>query len=267
MLDFNLKGMQTSAEFQLQQLASGIVLASDWRDFRDEVREICDYFLILSVGSIYINVKPAMFFANLYRCANNWLRFISTSQGYYNKKPLLTYNAPLMAAVIVGNNTQLSDIAKVLPQSPTPKIEYADNFHLNWLFLLLAQNKCVLTAEIETHLKAYESACEDTTKLEMFKVLLGLDELSMNDFWPLFETALYEYDEAIEVKSSSAATCITQFIAHRYVWLEGLAFLHLALAKEVPLPFNNTKYCPDEALEKIPDDFYSEDWLIVPLKH
>lgn len=266
MLDFNLKGMQASAEFQIQQLAGGIDLAKDWRDFRDEVREICDYFLTLSAASIYVDVKPSMFFANVYRCANNWLRFISTSQDHYNKHPLLTYNAPLFAAIISNHHSLLSDIAKALPQTPTPKVEYADNFHLCWLHLLLAQNKCTLTTEVETHLNAYENSCDDTTKLNMFKALLGLDDLTTNDFWPLFESALQTYDDEIEAKSTSVATSITKFIAHRYIWLEGLAFLHLVSAKGAATPISCIKYCPVEALKKMPDNFYSTDWLLVPFK-
>lgn len=264
MAEFNLKGMQDGAIFQLENMNWPMRLDDDWREFRDEVRKVCDLFLTLSTASLYIDVKPPMFFANLYRSANNWMRFLGTSQNHYQHQPLLTYNAPLMAAIITGDMPLLTRISAVLPQVPTPKLEYEDNFHLCWLLLLLAINKCELSEEIEAKLSAYKRVTEDTTKLEMFHALLGLDDLTMNDFWPLFESALFDYQENVAEKTKTFTTSPPKFIAHKYLWLEGLAFLHLALHKGARPPFNDIEFCPEDALQKMPDNFYAEDWLVVP---
>lgn len=93
--------------------------------------------------------------------------------------------------------------------------------------------------------------------------MLGLQGLTEDDFWGFFIDALYIHEQWVERKNNSVATSIPGFLAHRYIWFEGLAWLRLARINGFTVPSAGILYCPDEVLEPF-ESAFQEDWPLVP---
>lgn len=264
MSDYDLKGMQDSSKYQLSEMIGVIRLESDWANFRAQTRVVCDHFLTLAAASLLADMKPNFFFLNLCRCAENWRRFLVSSRDHFADQPTLSYAAPLHAAIISQDTSLINGILENLPAAYLKGQEYEDRFLVAKLLALLAANACQSSAVIEENLEALSKLDTQPVKVELFKALLEIDELKEEDFWSSFETALYSHEEETEKKIKSVVVKITEFIAHRFIWFEGLAFIRLAQTKGFTLPSNDIKYCPEEALGKMPQS-YDGDWPLVPL--
>jgi hypothetical protein len=263
MSDYDLKGMQGSSMYQLGNTIGTVNLQGDWMQFRSEVREICDHFLTLAAASLLADKKVNFFFLNLCRCAENWRHFLVSSRDHFGRHVPLTYNAPLYAAIIADDKTILQGLVEALPGHWLKGEEYEDDYLVCKLHALLAANHCQLNNEIINHLDTLAEVAEEPINSILFKALLGIDKLQEEDFWSQFEAALYAHEKFIERKMNTVTTNIKQFIAHRYIWFEGLAWLRLAQAKGFTLPSKSIMFCPYEALETMPEA-YAGDWILVP---
>lgn len=264
MSTYDLKGFQESAVYQLEEAKGAIILDSDWSDFSLRSRRVSDYFLTLGAASLLADMKPALFFMNLCRSAENWRRFMLSSQEHFKQRPSLMFNTPMYAAIVAQDKTLIKGICDVLPEQWKEGEEYQDQFHATWLPALLLLNDCQLDDQIEAHLTALEESEEEPLRSDLYKALLNLDDLDESDFWNQFNSALYAHEETIEKRVSSASTDIQRFIAHRFIWFEGLVFLRLALINGFVLPSKSIMFCPDEALAAMPEP-YRDDWLLIPL--
>ncbi len=264
MADYDLKGTQADAKVELSQFIGRVRLAGDWQNFRADMRVICDNFLTLAAASLLADMKVNFFFLNLCRCAENWRRFLLTSREYFHRHVPLTYNAPLYAAIIANDPNIVRGIAAALPQDWLPGEEYEDEFRKLKLYAQLATNGVALDKAVEEQLHLLEAAEQEPMVSGLFKALLGIDDLTEEDFWSQFEVALYAHEEQTEQKINGVATKINQFIAHRFIWFEGLAWLCIAKHRGFVLPSANIKYCPDEALGVMPEK-YNGDWPLIPL--
>jgi hypothetical protein len=240
------------------------MIIKDWLSFSVKAREICDHFLTLAATSLLADMKLPMFFLNLCRAAENWRRYFIASKQFYQEQAPLLYNAPLYAAIVANDVSLINSISSALPKIYKKGEEYEDNFHLSWLLILLTQSHCQSSDLIEEHIRSMSMCAKDPLKIDMIKALLTQDELTEDDFWSFFETALYAYDEEVQKKINTATTSLTAFIAHRYIWFEGLVWLRLAQTKGFTLPSGAYMFCPDEALGKMPEP-YAGDWLLIPL--
>lgn len=264
MADYDLKGMQAVSKYQLGITIDTVFLDDDWVKFRSEAREICDHFLTLATASLLADMKIPFFFQNLCRSAENWRYFLVSARDHYHQQITLNYNAPLYAAIIADNTRIIQGIVDALPVSFLKGEEYEDRFITCKLHALLAISRCTLNDEIKSLLGVLVNAEKESFNSILFKALLGLDELGEAEFWEQFETALYAYEELVESKKAAITVKISEFIAHRYIWFEGLAWLRLALIKGFTLPSGAIAFCPDEALEKIPGPYQGE-WILIPL--
>lgn len=262
MSTYDLKGFQQSASYQLDEAKGTIVLGKDWKLFSAQSRQVCDHFLTLAAASLLADMKPALFFMNLCRCAENWRRFMVSAQEHFQQRPSLIFNTPVYAAIIAQDTSVLTGICEALPKQWQEGEEYPDQFHLTWLPALLQLNGCQVDDNVETHLQVLEEA--EPERCELYKALLGLEELEEADFWNQFNSVLYAHEEDIEKRINSVSTDTPRFIAHRFIWFEGLALLRLALIKGFVLPSHSIMFCPDEALMALTDK-YQGDWPLVPL--
>lgn len=264
MVDYDLKGMQAVSKYQLGITIDTVFLGDDWVQFRSEARKICDHFLTLAAASLLADMKIPFFFQNLCRSAENWRHFLVSGHDHYHQQITLNYNAPLYAAIIADDTRIIQGIVDALPASFLKGEEYEDRFTTCKLHALLAMSRCALNDEIKSLLDVLVNAEKEPFNSILFKALLGLDDLGEVDFWEQFETALYAYEELVESKKVTVTVKISEFIAHRYIWFEGLAWLRLALGKGFTLPSNTIAFCPDEALEKMPEPYQGE-WILIPL--
>jgi hypothetical protein len=262
---YDLKTLQENAIYEVEnELMGKISLNNDWPDFRHASRQVCDNFMTLATASLLANMKPTLFFQNLRRSAENWRRYLISSRDHYNTPSPLHYNAPLYAAILTEDRTLLNELKQTMPTQWQKGEEYEDKFHVSWLHLLLSINGCQLDKNIEQHLLGLENCAPDNDQVELFKTLLGLEELLEEDFWSQFEHCLYAYEEMVEKRVSAMTTSVTQFAPHRFIWFEGLTWIRLAAKKGFKLPTSHYLFCPDEALEKTTEN-YLNDWLIVPV--
>ena len=261
---FNLKKYQASAITQLNELKGEVNFDMSWREFAGVSREICDYFLALSSASLLCDFKPALFFTNLSRGAENWRRFLMASQLSYQQQASLQYHLPLFAAITANQKSLVDGIRVVLPVNWQKGKGYQSVFHSTWLYTLIFNNQCVVSTEIESHLKILETCEIDENRRLMFTALLGLNELAEPDFWQYFEQMLMVHEESIFTMLDSSAIQVKKFAAQRYIWLEGLAVLRLAKMKGFTLPSKGILFCPDEALVDY-TPAYAGDWPLIPL--
>lgn len=256
--------MQDSSKYQLSEMIGVVRLDGEWSQFRVHTRSVCDHFLTLAAASMLADMKPHFFFLNLCRCAENWRRFLVSSRDHFAVQPPLSYAAPLHAAIIAQDKTLIRGILENLPASYSEGEEYEDRFLATKLLALMADSGCSPNKPIDEALSALEKTTMQPLKTQMFKALLGKDDLQEEDFWSEFETALYLYEEETEAKVKSVVVKISEFIAHRFIWFEGLALLRLAQAKGFTSPSADIKYCPEEALAKM-HEAYVGDWPLIPL--
>lgn len=264
MSEYDLKGMQASSLYQLEQAIGSIPLAGEWDVFRDKTRKICDHFLTLAAASLLADMKVQFFFQNLCRSAENWRRFLVSSRDFFSQQPTLNYNLPLYAAIIANDITLLKGLSDALPKQYLPGEEYEDKFIICKLHITLALNNCAMDDEVESLLVQLSQAEVDPNILQQFKSLLALEDLNEADFWLSFDDAIYAHEANIETAMNLPTTQISQFIAQRFIWFQGLAWLRLAMMRGYQIPSRAILYCPDEALESM-EESYVGDWSLVPV--
>lgn len=259
----DLAAMRDDAIRRIERTIVEIAPGKEWQDFHDEAAALCNEFLILAAASLLADMKPNLFFLNLCRCAQNWRRFMSLSRSKYQRTIPLKSNTPFLSAVIAGERSILQAMIEVMPAQWLPGQEYQDNFHITWSLVLLANNQVKLDDRVKAHITALEACEAEPSRILLVKALFGLDGLKPGDFWEQFENMLYQQEEIREEKTKSVSTSITRFAAHRYIWFEGLAWLQLARRKGWRFPTKSFHYCPDEALQEMPEP-YAGDWIFMP---
>ncbi|MET1254930.1 hypothetical protein [Aliikangiella maris] len=274
MVNDDLKGFQVSSQYQLNEMKGMLDLSEPWLEFKTTAREICDHFLTLSAASLLADMKPSMFILNLSRSAENWRRFLTTAAKHYQQQPTLNYNTPLYAAIIANNHQVLQNIETALPINPVKNEEYDDNFYFSWVMLLLTINEKHspgstfneknISHLCQTQLNKFLEIDTTDYRSSLLKALLSMDDKTEEDFWIAFADGVFNYDMQVTKKVQSIATKVSQFIAHRFIWFEGLAWLTLARKKGFTVQSANYKYCPDEVFEPI-EFQYQNDWLLIPM--
>ena len=259
---FSLSSLKVSAEYSLSSAEYRATLDLNWRSFRDTSQAIFDNFLSLATAKLLLDLQVEQFFINLHHCAENWRRYILTSEHHYNRKIPLFHDAPLYAALITRDQHLLTELSNTLDPAFKKGHEYEDTFYICWLHLTLALNGFAFDEKIAALLNALENCQVDSGDTDMFKALLGQNGLKESDFWEAFEIALYEYDQYVEKRISSFSLDITKFTVHRFIWLKGISLLQIALAKGFTLPSKNIMYCPDEVLASPPQVYPAVPELI-----
>ena len=259
---FSLKSLKISAEYQLTDQDYLPSLDLDWRGFRETSLGALHAFLNLATAKLLLEFQPTHFFINLHHCAENWRNFIVASEQNFQRKIPLFHDAPLYAALITRDQRILTEIAKALDPSFKKGQEYEDIFYICWLHLSLALNQCAFDDKTSNLLNALENCQVNSHDSQMFKALLGQDELTEKDFWDTFESALYEHELYVEKRIASFSVDVTQFAVHRFLWLKGISYLQLAQIKGFTLPSTNILFCPDEALAPPPTHYPAAPQLI-----
>lgn len=260
---YNLSLLQEDAMFDIERSIDAITTAMPWGEFKKASRGLSDNFLILSTASLLADLKLDMFFLNLCRSAENWRRFlISSEQHYTDGVACLHYNTPLLAAIIANDRTILKRLHAAMPKQWQPGEEYQDQYCISWLFLLLSLNNCKLDEDVQAHLNDLKSCEGDPLYMPLFESLLGLNNLDESDFWAQFETLLYQYEEQTEANALKSTISVQEFAAKRFIWFEGLVALRLAKLKNFTMPSSGYVYCPDEALKEMPLS-YPGDWVML----
>lgn len=256
--------MQASASYQLGLMINTMSLESEWSVYRAQARKVCDYFLTLGAASLLADMKVSHFFHNICRSADNWHRYLVSSRVAFNKQITLTYNAPLLAAIVANDPRLIERIARDIPNEWKEGEEYEDKFILSRLLIKISANKGQFDNEMEMQLSHFNEVAGGSPEVELLYALLALDNKNECDFWASFMDASHQHEQWIIEQCGSVTTNIEKFIAHRYIWFEGLAWLRLAMTKGYTLPSDGILYCPDEALESIELPF-QDDWPLVPL--
>ena len=257
--------MQISAKSKLADSVGSITLDLSWAEFNSQCRGVCDHFLTLAAASLLADFKPDFFFQNSLRSAENWRRFLLCAQSHYQERPSLMYCEPLYAAINANDLTLVQKIKEALPTTWSETVEYQHRFLIPDIFSDVALSDFqTVSVELNTKLEQLYECEPEPIRAKLFSALLGLDDLTEDDFWDQFETALYAHEEQIQNKISAVSTKISEFIAHRFIWFEGLAWLRLAQHKRFSRPSEHMLFCPDEAL-KPNAQTYSGDWPLVPL--
>ncbi|NOY73494.1 MAG: hypothetical protein GXP14_14200 [Gammaproteobacteria bacterium] len=262
-MDINLGDIREDAMYRINQSIFSIAPNADFTDFESQTKVLCNEFLILAAASLLADMKPSMFFLNLCRCAENWRRFSNLSQTCFHRLPTLLYNTPYYAAVIANDKQLIQKLINTMPEEWSKGEEYEAQFHETCLIMLLSANNVKQDKNVIKHLSLLEACEADSAQTILTKALLGLDELTADDFWAQFEISLYEHVEEIEERAQMASTSITNFAAYRFIWFKGLAWLRLAKIRGFEFPSSGYIYCPEEALLPM-SEAYKGDWIIMP---
>lgn len=262
MADFDLQRMKETCKYQLAGKAGNFVLPKNAVLFHQQAREICDQFLTLACASLLSEYKPDYFFSNLARCAVNWQNFLMCHYHLYERHAPLRYTAPFHAAIISQEPLLIQGLLKTLVREQIPTEEYPAQIYKTRLLLRLSIEKDVASSETLRWLEKFKELTDEEESITMFTALADPQKITQAEFWEAFESALFLHETATLKKIKSVSTAVTRFTPHRYVWFEGLCWLHLALQYGYKLPSVGIKYCPDEALSK-PSQSYANDWHII----
>ena len=264
MAKYDLKGLQGSSMYQLSELVGVITNNMEWSKFGTYSRQVCDHFLTLAAASLLADFKPDKFFLNCARSTENFRRFLLTAQQHYQQRPSLMYSEPVYAAIVSQQTALLKPLQDALPTSWQSGEEYQHSYLIPSMMLQLAINDSN-TDQIVANKIPDLLACEpEPTRANLFISLFNLQDQTEKDFWDHFETALLLREQEIQAKVQSVTTKISEFIAHRFIWFEGLAWLTLAKQRGFKLPSKHLSHCPDEALITT-NAHYSGDWPLIPL--
>lgn len=265
MSTFDLKLLQTSATYELQENRYFLNYDSSmWSMFKKNSRAVCDNLINLASASLLLDMKVSLFQQNLCRSAENWRCYLYSSKHFFGEAPTLGYTSPLYGAIVAGDTTLLKSLAAVLPNKWVEQTCYEDSFHITLLHYLLSINGCKVDEAVNEHLSSLADCASDALVVDLFKSLLGLDDLTELDFWANFESALLAREDHVDLMVANIATKVTQFGAHRYIWFEGLVWLKLAKQKGFTIPSDAIIFCPDEAIACRPV-MYAGDWKVIPI--
>lgn len=264
MPNYDLKSYQESATFQLQKIRSEDFGELDWKTVSRKGRQICDYFLALSASCLLVDLKPHLFFTNACRAAENWRRWALLGRKKFQQEVPLLYHLPVLAALVADDTPLIKRVHEAMPRVHNKGEEYEQDFITIRLFYALTLHGFDATPEVLSQLDTLEGVDSEPNRTIMFKALLGEDELVESDFWSAFENALIVHEEMVAERVASATTSISQFIAARFIWFEGLVWLKLAKKRSFIQPSASILYCPDEALIEAPSR-YNGDWQLIPL--
>lgn len=258
----DLIAMREDSKIRITENIFQFSLEDDIKLFQDKVQALCGDFLILACASLYAELKVDMFFLNLCRCTENWRRFLQVSRQHYQQEPTLHFNTPILAGLITQYTPLLQELKSALPTQWQKGLEYQDQFHSTWLWLLLSLNGCKHDSDVQYHLNELEKSGTAPSHTLMFKALLKLDNLKAKDFMDELFILAYGYDEKVQQQIDDNAYILT-FLPHRCFWFEGIVWLKLA--RKVGYIHNDElrsfNYCPEEAFGdmKVP---YTGDWTI-----
>lgn len=248
-MSYNLSVLSESANLELKHLLGSIQAAGEWATFHHDTRKVCNHFLTLAASSLLAEMDRDKFFVNLYRCAENWHRYLELSRRQFHRQPSLFYHTPLHAAVITGDQQLLIKLRAVLPERFQKGEAYEAPFHTCWLQIRLSTNGCILDEVVRKHLTALEECEKEPAEAPLIKALLELEDLGEADFWGQFESLLYLHEENIEARAQDPLDVMaSRFPANRFIWFEGVVWLNLARKKGFVQPSTGYAYCPDEAL-------------------
>ncbi|NRB42259.1 MAG: hypothetical protein HRU20_27950 [Pseudomonadales bacterium] len=260
-MTIELSAMRDDAVYEIQQDIFSVKLQGEWPKFHEKCKSLCNNFLIMASANIYADLEPDKFFINLSRAVENWLRYLHFSQSTFKTVPDLRYESPVFSAVITQEQRHLSKLNDEFDVIDLKAIGDKQRFYILKLAITLAQSLEV-SDEVEQLLISLKECEDEPLYSDMFDALLGLNEKGEAKFWECFVALLDTYDALTEKKAASFTTPIKFFAAHRYLWVEGLAWLHLSMKAG----FKQTDvfpYCPAEALITMPEA-YQHDWMIIP---
>lgn len=262
MADYELKGYQESAKFHLAQVAGNFVIPSEPFKFYLGTRKVCDAFLTLAVASLLGDFKIEFFYSNLARSAVNWKNYLLCHHVMQKVHAPVRYTAPYYAAIITGDIGLMKALMSSLNRDYIPGHELESVFYKLRLMLLMASSDRVNIEVEKKHLVSFSNADGDDASVSMFSALIDDSDVSESEFWDTFETSLYDYEEQVASKMKSVSTRIERFISHRYLWLEGVCWLRIAIKRGFTLSSTSIHFCPDEALGGMPVP-YAGDWQVI----
>lgn len=225
--------------------------------------KVVGHFHVLAAASLFADAKPAKFFLNLCRAAENWRCYLAFLDEKDQPKPPAFHQLALLGAVASGNWGLAQSIARLAKDQPTPGLEYEEEF----LHARLWHHLCLHIKDddktFEQALKPWMTqlaACAEGTPAEVVAVLEAVLADDSEDFDSAFETAVMSYEDWVEAKAKNFATPDAEFMPYRNLWLEGLALLRLARQRKMDIE-GDFPYCPLLAQGPMPEP-YQGDWAV-----
>lgn len=258
----DLRDLRELAAEKLSAFPAAVLAPEITRDelVRD-VGEITWALHMIAAAELLIEGRPQGFFLNLSRAAENWRRLLARLAATGDGRPPASRSAAFLGAIAAADWDRASEIARLSSAAWREEEEYEDDFA--WSHLLhqhLLGAKPEVLAELAASVRrAGADAYEDRVSL--------IEALWTGDaprFREAFQLVWSSHGQEVEEAASSPVASAVDLGPHRYIWVEGLAYLRLAERRGLDLGTWSLRYLPAlaGAARTVADQLGPDEWIV-----
>jgi hypothetical protein len=222
------------------------------------VRQLCDDFEVLAVGSLLLDAKPESFFLNLCRAAENWKRYLEHRSLMKWSPAPATLLSPLVGAVVASQWQLMAKLAELASAGGKREGDYDDEYLYARLVIELIKAGGRRAPQVNLAAAALAEADGGlfAGRLAVIQALLSGDADALQKS---FADAVADYDNTIQEQAKMITIDPRKLEPKKYIWLEGLAFLRLAELTGMKIT-DQYLYCPPLARSVLTRP-YAGDWV------
>ena len=258
-MEIDLALLRDDAGSAVRALLAHIGPGSGARDaLVEDIRELCGSFVTIAATTLLLEGRTQPFFLNLCRSAENWRRLLVHLEHRGLTPPPASWGLPMLAGAVVACQWELAtELATRFTPRLQPETEYAVEFA--WTHALGALVLHAMHGEDPTpRLESLERASHEGCWPALAWALVRADATA---FEAAFHTALSVHAARTEKLARALGTRMDRFVAHRFLWFEGLALLRLARRQGLAVSDRGFRYCPPLALAPVTER-YQGDWVL-----
>lgn len=222
----------------------------------DLVNQLIQQTQALAIMVLLVRGDSNGFYHNLIRAALIRKRFLSElldaqkTQVYHQCSGRIQ---GFLSAVAAQDFNLAKEIAQLSPDEFQKTMEYQEDFcYSQLLHHLVLQHLSV--PQIETLCDQYQELTGESTRTDLIRAII---QKSQSDFEEAFEELIVEQEELILKNEKRGQLDTPEVLAHRKVFIEGLALINLAKIHEIDIT-THYQFCPANSLVAMTIPFSGE---------
>lgn len=236
-----------NARFFLHKTASDFRPTFSFEQRLEAYRTFCLALQVRAYVALLSEADPDRFFLDLKKAAVNWKALLEHVRDHEpGRRVPASMNTPLLGA-LAGNQFLLArELAACSARQPTPP-EYEDEFLAAFFYqqyLLASTGKGQDTASLESLCDGIDAYLGEVTPRT--ETLRALARQEQEAFWSAFRNWSTTTEHGLRTRAEEPGAPYSLGIT-RYVWLEGLAVLQLARARDWKDPYRDHPLIPELA--------------------
>lgn len=220
----------------------------------DNTNKLIHQIQALAIIVLLVRGQSDNFYHNLIRAAllrKKFLEAVKDQKDVYHQCSGRIQG--FLSAVAAQDFDLAREIVNLTPPQFQKQMEYEDDYCYGQLLYHLAA-KHLNSNQIKRLKERYEELCGETPRLAIINAILNKDLDAFNE---AFEELILEHEELIEADKKRGQLEEPEVMAHRSVYLEGIALINLASGHSIH-PQNHFRYCPPNALVAMSAPFPGE---------